>query len=352
MLLKDNFSKFLKDRVNLNQSRMGRIISAHPSVRDELKKDDWVSSRLVGTRLQGSYALKTPIRSPHESGAYDVDVVLGLKLDSPGTGLPSGYSALKKTQDALEEIPRYSGKTEILKCCVRVTYAQDGLDFHLDVVTAHVPEEMQDPLQIPPYWHKTNPIGYIKWFEAQNSKGSGCLRKVVRLLKYWRDLQQLESPNSIVLTTLAGRFIIEDALSVDEALVHVFGEILKWAENNSGQSVPIVSNPSLPEENLARDWDYEQFIKFRDHIKSAYSDAKKALDSKDEEEAISLWNAPHLFYGKFPTEISNHGKEHQEVANDFSRAKVGVGSCGGIGVPGVISPYNGGFYSWWHDANA
>ena len=345
MLLKDNFSKFLKDRVNLNQSRIDRIISAHHSVRDELKKDDWVSSRLVGTRLQGSYALKTAIRSPHESGTYDVDVILGLKLDSPRPELPSGDFVLKKTQDALEAIPRYSGKTEILKCCVRVTYAQDGLDFHLDVVPAHVPEEIQDPLQIPPYWHKTNPIGYIKWFEAQNSKGSGCLRKVVRLLKYWRDLQRLESPNSMVLTTLAGRFIPEDALSVDEALVHVFGEILRWAENDSDQSVPIVSNPSLSEENLARDWDYEQFIKFRNHIKSAYSDAKKALDSEDAKEAVHLWNGPHLFDGKFPTEISNHGKKHQEVANAFSKGEVSIGTCGGIGISGVKPPYNKGFYS-------
>ena len=344
MLLKNNFSKFLKDRVNLNQSRIDRIISAHHSVRDRLEKDDWVSSRLVGTRLQGSYALGTAIRSPHESGTYDVDVVLGLKLDDPGTGLPSGYSVLKETQDALEAISLYSGKTEILKCCVRIAYAQDGLDFHLDVVPAHVLEKMGDPLQIPPHWCKTNPIGYIDWFEQKNSKTSGYLRKVVRLLKYWRDIQQLESPNSMVLTTLAGQFIIEDARSVDEALVHVFGEILKWAEDDSDQPVPIVPNPSLPEENLARDWNYDQFIKFRDHLKSAHQDAKKALDSEDEKETISLWNGPHLFNGKFPTEVSNCGKKYQEVANDFSKTQVSVGRCGGIGLLGVKPTYNKGFY--------
>lgn len=330
--------------MNLDQRRKDRIISAHHSVRDRLEKDDWVSCRLVGTRLQGSYALGTAIRSPHESGTYDVDVVLGLKLNDPRTGLPSGYSVLKETQDALEAISLYSGKTEILKCCVRVTYAQDGLDFHLDLVPAHVPEKMGDPLQIPPDWCKTNPIGYIDWFELKNRKTSGYLRKVVRLLKYWRDLQQLESPNSMVLTTLVGQFIMEDPLSIDEALIHVFGEILKWAENDSDQPVPIVQNPSLPEEDLARDWDCEQFIRFRDHLKSAYQDAQKALDSKDEEEAISLWNGPHLFDGKFPTEVSNCGKDRQKVANDFTGAKISVGPCGGIGVSGITPPYNKGFY--------
>lgn len=343
MLLKKSFSKFLKDRVNLNQSRIDRIVSSHHSVRDKLAEDGWVSDHLVRTRLQGSYALETAIRSPHESGTYDVDVVLGLKLMRSG-GLPSGYSVLKKTRDALEAVPLYSGKTEILRCCVRVDYAHDGLDFHLDVVPTHVPDEMSDPLQIPREWDKTNPIGYINWFNDQNRKTSGYLRKVVRLLKYWRDLQQLESPNSMVLTTLAGQFIPGNARSVDDALVHVLGRILEWTENNADQSAPPVLNPLLLEENLARNWNYSQFLKFRDHLKPAYRDAKKALDSKEEEEAINLWNGSHLFNGKFPTELSNPGKKYRDISNDFSEAAVSVGSIGRIGEVGVIPSYNRGYH--------
>ncbi|MXX97367.1 MAG: nucleotidyltransferase [Rhodothermaceae bacterium] len=344
MILKKAFDNFLRDRVNLNQTRIDRIISAHHSVREKLEEDEWISKYFIDSKLQGSYALGTAIRSSHKEGTYDVDVVLGLDLEDEYGQLPSGISVLKNVQSALEEISLYSGKTEILKCCVRVAYSSDGLDFHLDVVPAHVPEGMRDPLQIPRDWDKTNPLGYIDWFNETNRNGSGHLRRVVRLVKYWKDLHKLESPNSMVLTTLAGRFLPKEALSVDDALVQVLGGMIAWADECSNADELDVPNPSLPEENLARDWHFDQFTSFRDRLRSAYEDAKTARDSIDEQETIDLWNGPHLFDGKFPTEVSKCSNKYQEVANDFSKAQVGVSPSGVIGSLGVVPPYNRGYY--------
>ena len=346
MILKKAFDKLLCDRVNLNRTRIDRIISAHHSVREKLKEDEWISRYLVDSKLQGSYALRTAIRSPYKEGTYDVDVVLGLNLEGKYGELPSGISVLKNVQSALEQVSLYSGKTKILNCCIRIAYSSDGLDFHLDVVPAHVPDGMRDPLQIPRDWDKTNPLGYIDWFNETNRDGSGHLRWVVRLVKYWKELHELKSPNSMVLTTLAGQFLPEEALSVDDALVKVLGGMVAWADWHSVGEKLEVPNPSLPAENLARDWRYDEFTLFRDHLILAYEDATKARYSMDERETIDLWNGPHLFDGHFPTDLHIHEeKKYREVANDFRKGDLIVGKNGIVGgITGYKTSYNKGFY--------
>ena len=344
MILKQSFAEFLRDRVNLNQSRLDRIKSAHWSVRNELEENDWIADLLVDTKLQGSYALGTAMRCPPGLRPYDVDVVLGLKLNDEWGALPNGMSVLIHVRDALEAVSLYTGKTEVRECCVRVAYSSDGLDFHLDVVPANVVNGMRDPLQIPRDWRESNPLGYIDWFKQANRDGSGHLRKVVRLLKYWRDLHQLESPNSMVLTTLAGHFIPKEALSTDDALVRVFDSMAAWAKGQAGWPTPSVPNPSLPKENLARDWRYDQFIVFRDSLITAHLDAKAARVSVDEEETISLWNSSHLFDGKFPTTVRGLGEAHRQATVAFAQGIITVGSNGGVGAPGITPHYNKGFY--------
>ena len=89
MILKKAFDEFQRSHVSLNQSRLKRIQSAHWSVRGKLQKNDWVSSYFVDTKLQGSYALGTATCCPHSLRPYDVDVILGMKLNDEGGTLPS-----------------------------------------------------------------------------------------------------------------------------------------------------------------------------------------------------------------------------------------------------------------------
>ena len=345
MILIDAFNELLRDRVNLNKTRLQRIKSAHWSVRQRLEEDAKIAEGFVDTKLQGSYALGTATRCPHGERPYDVDVVLGLDLEDEWGNLPSGSSVLYDVRDTLEAVDLYAGKTEVRERCVRVAYSSDGLDFHLDVVPVHVPEGLRDPLLIPCDWRETNPLGYIDWFDDVNRERSGHLRRVVRLLKYWRDLHRLGSPNSMVLTTLAGQFLPSSALSDDDALVQVISDMAAWAADQPAWSVPSVENPSLPDENLARGWSYSDFIAFRDCLLRAADDARAARGTEDEEEAIELWNGPHLYDGEFPTTVRGLGKDERAISAAFLAGGLAVGPSGRIGATsGVVPPSNRGFF--------
>lgn len=343
MLLKKSFAEFLQKRVDLNQSRVDRIKSAHSSVRGHLCRDSWVSARGGDTILQGSYALRTAIKSPFGARPYDVDVVLGMNLSEE---LDPIYAAdvLQEVQEALEEVPLYSGKTSMLERCIRVEYSSDGLDFHLDVLPAHKMTGTWEPLQIPRDWRVTNPMGYIKWFQKTNADRCGYLPKVVRLLKFWRDLHDLKEPNSMVLTTLAGLNLPIKALSVDHALVLVLEGITEWADAQETWESPKVPNPSLPSENLARNWDAYSFESFQEQVRDASRDARAALDSRDEKETIEYWNGENLFDGQFPTVIRGLSEQLRQTARAFDEGSLKVATGGIIGATGITPRNNQGFY--------
>ncbi|MDE2835382.1 MAG: hypothetical protein OXM02_12815 [Bacteroidota bacterium] len=344
MFLNKSFSEFLQKSVNLNPSRLDRIKSAHRSVRASLEQDDWIREHAGRTLLQGSYALNTAIKSPHADKPYDVDVVLGMELMDQQGLLPHGAVVLLKVKGALEAVSMYSGKTRMLNRCIRVAYSSDGLDFHLDVLPAHLKNGDWKPLQIPQDWRESNPKGYIEWFRMTNSDHGGFLPKVARLLKFWRDLHRLEHPNSMVLTTLAGLHLPHDARSVDEALALTMAGISAWAGQQPNHGIPRVLNPSLKSENLARNWPPHSIGSFRERIGRASSAAEAALKSRGEEETIKLWNGPNLFDGRFPTTIRGIGKRQQEIAKRFAVGGITVGLDGIIGGSGISTPNNEGFY--------
>ena len=344
MLLKKSFSEFLQRRVDLNKSRLNRIQSAHRSVRSELEQDDWIRARSGKTLLQGSYALKTAIKSPYADKPYDVDVVLGMDLVDQKGRLPFGAVVLLEVQRALEAVHKYSGKTQMLKRCIRVAYRTDGLEFHLDVLPAHLKNADWKPLLIPQDWCESNPKGYIEWFTKTNLNCGGFLPKVARLLKFWRDIHRLEHPNSMVLTTLAGLFLPLSARSADEALAHAMAQISAWANEQPHHVIPKVPNPSFTSENLARNWPPLIFESFRALLSRASLDASVAVKSREEEEAINLWNGPSLFNGRFPTTTTGTGARLQETANAFTSGGLTVGIDGLVGGSGICTPYNKGFY--------
>jgi hypothetical protein len=317
VILKASFDDFLRDRVNLNKTRLERVRSAHRSVRRVLSADDEIAPDYVGTFLQGSYAYKTATRSPHEGDPYDVDVVLALDLEDDWGNLPSGYSVLRTVHDALDADPLYEGKVELRDRCVRVAYSDDGMAFHLDVLPADAPDGTQDVLRIPRDWCDTHPRGYGDWLNETNADRCGYLKQVVKLLKYWRTLHGLRV-NSMVLTTLAAHDLPSRALSIDDALVLTLEGIADWAEDESYWSVPTVENPSLDGEDLARAWRLGDWQAFRTAVRDAADAAREARDSTDEEETIDLWNGDALYDGLFPTTVRGLGAAARSTAAAFS----------------------------------
>ena len=265
MRLKDSFEDFLTDRVNLDPTRVGRVKTAHNTIRDKIAALDDIKPRFVGTYLQGSYALRTAVRPVHDDHEYDVDVVLAMDLHDAQGNLYGGDAVLDWLYGLVNGIALYEGKVERRERCLRVRYASDGQRFHLDVLPAHQPVIADAPILIPPDWAATNPRGYIRWLDGVVRDRCERARHLARLLKFWRNLQYPDgafAPNSMVLTTLVGLFAPTDAAyrSLDEALVLTMRGINDWLQGLGPFEEVVVKNPSLKGENLARSWSWVRSI--------------------------------------------------------------------------------------------
>lgn len=345
MFLRKSFEDFLSNEVNLDDTRMARVKRAHRTVRRKLRAMEEVRKVLTGMYLQGSYALLTATRPCGAHVEYDVDIVLAADFRNEDEYKLSGRQALLWLQRQIESIGLYQGKTKILKHCVRIEYESDGQRFHLDVVLAHRPDSTDGPIEIPPQWALSNPKGYIEWFDKQ-SRRSDRLRHVVRLLKYWRNLQG-GGPNSMVLTTLATQHAPASHRSLDDALVKTMSSTNKWLQGQSPHDIEVL-NPSLKEENLARNWQAADVASFQSRFKTATQLAEEALSCKDEEETIKIWNAPELFDGTFPKTVRGLDKAPKSIAAAMSGNGAVTDPSGKVGTTPSEDHYpvkkSGGFY--------
>jgi hypothetical protein len=348
MRLKQSFDDFLRNTVSLDETRRNRVQRAHQFVREKLTAIDEVAERKTGrgTYLQGSYPLHTAVRPCDANEAYDVDVVLAADFRKEDGRMIPGRRALRWLQDCLESIGTYQGKTMRKSCCVRIDYESDDQRFHLDVVPAHQPDTLQGPIKIPPNWSRSDPRGYIDWFRDQCKEADDWLLHVVRLLKYWRNLQGITS-NSMILTTLAAHHSPAEAESLDDALVKTMSSIKDWMQSQTLARVE-VPNPSMPEENLAQNWPVHHQRRFRNRLSVALETAEEALDSTDEEETINLWNRPELFDGRFPKTVRGLAEKAKEKAAAMGSGGLAVGPSGQVSTgpdrSGRDVPDNGGFY--------
>ena len=347
MYLRQSFEDFLRDKVSLDDTRKDRVKRAHHSVRERLTSIDEVAERATGkgTYLQGSYPLHTAVRPCNEDGAYDVDVVLAVDFRDERGQMISGYRVLPWLRNCIESIGLYEGKTMRKNRCIRIDYRSDNQRFHLDVVPAHRPDTLQGPIRLAPDWTESDPRGYINWFRNQ-CDDAARLRHVVRLLKYWRNLRDGEV-NSMILTTIVADHVPSEAKSLDDSLVKTMSSLNSWMQGRSLTSLE-VPNPSMPEEDLARNWSSSEKRRFCRQLSKATEKAEEAVGCEDEETTIELWNHPELFDGHFPKIVRGLGKEAREVAGAMGSGGLAIGQDGrvstspdgsGQGVPG-----NGGFF--------
>ncbi len=347
MRLKQSFDDFLRNTVSLDETRKNRVQRAHQFVREKLTAIDEVAKRKTGrgTYLQGSYPLHTAVRPCDENEAYDVDVVLAADFMKEDGRMIPGRRALRWLQDCLESIGTYQGKTIRKSCCVRIDYESDDQRFHLDVVPAHQPDTLQGPIKIPPDWSQSDPRGYIDWFRSQ-CDGDDWLLHVVRLLKYWRNLQGI-TPNSMILTTLAAHHSPAEAGSLDDALVKTMSSIKDWMQSQTLGRIE-VHNPPMQGEDLARNWPAHRQRRFRNRLSVALETAEEALDSTDEKDTITLWNQPELFDGTFPKTVRGLAEGAKEKAAAMGSGGLAVDPRGRVSTSpdrsGRDVPDNGGFY--------
>lgn len=291
----------LLSNIALDPTRVERIESAVRHLEDVVLTDPLLRRRRPRIVPQGSYAAGLAIRPLRATDEYDVDVVVEMSI---GATVPS-WRVLDALADRLALDAIFRPRLRTHPRCVRIQYAGD---FHLDVVPGRrivTPGgAFRGVIKAPDRergWRTSNPRGFLRWCVQRNNLTGGDFERVVVMLKRWRDLQVAERRRvrSIVFTTLIGlcvpRWTRSGASTRPDADVLV--ETLQRLDRYLGsrRRVPILRNPSLAGENLARSWPQTHFEEFRDQVSEALDDATFARAGR----GASAWR--RLFGDAFPT---------------------------------------------------
>ena len=278
------FAEFLRNEVNLNQSRLDRLETSVGAVNDYLKDN------LPGYQTmdkQGSYALGTLIKPVDDNDEYDADIQIVMN-PNPKWEAKDYVHAINKT---LAGNKNYVDKLRLKTRCVTVDYAGD---FHLDTVPRvtsggkhYVCNRVDNKFE------ETDGTGYRDWFNEKNRITGGNLKRVARLLKHLRDHKNSFTAKSILLTTLAGNTIKASdkgtaaVSTVADTLETVLSRMSNYLQQHP--NMPEIKNPVLPTENFNRYWDQRKYSNFRNRVQSYAGTAKRAKAEPSAEKAIKVW---------------------------------------------------------------
>jgi Second Messenger Oligonucleotide or Dinucleotide Synthetase domain/Adenylyl/Guanylyl and SMODS C-terminal sensor domain len=294
MKLTEHFDTFLSDVVNLNQARIDTLKERVDAIITTLEGFEVYSDILIETCPQGSWAHRTIIK-PAGNAGFDADIVVFMKPHeewSPAEYIENLYVQFKGHGTYASKVSR---KTR----CVTIQYANE---FSIDIVPCVRKSGFWETTE----WvlnrsenteEQTNPNGFNDWFKKQNGYvGKNYLIKVIRLLKYLRDIKMTFSAKSVLLTTLVGeRVSIWDAglgldndfTDVPTTLQIIIKRLDKYLQDNP--DIPEVSNPSLSAESFTRHWDQDKYSNFRDCMHRYAEWIEDAYVEEDRDESILKW---------------------------------------------------------------
>ena len=280
-----DFQDFLRDEVNLNQSRLDRLNTSVGAV------DAYLKDHLTGYQKmerQGSYALATLIKPVNDNDEYDADIQIVMN-PNPKWQAKDYINEVCRT---LKENHNYADKLRLKTRCVTINYAGD---FHLDVVPrVTIDGKHYICNRIDNKFEETDGTGYRDWLNEQNRITGGNLKRVVRLLKHLRDHKNNYTAKSILLTTLAGNAIkstdegTEAVSTVADTLVTVLTRMDSYLQQYP-YMMPEIRNPVLPTETFNRHWDQTKYANFRTRVNSHAQTAERAREESSSEDAVKVW---------------------------------------------------------------
>ncbi|QCK85896.1 nucleotidyltransferase [Phreatobacter aquaticus] len=310
------FKDFLKDAVNLDDTRIKSIETSTEAIKNVVRASAW-APHVRGWMEQGSWAHKTIIK-PVDQGEFDADLIVFVQpVDDweAAKYIQTLYDAFRANSTYKEMVKRWSH-------CVTITYANEK---KVDIAPVLVNRGGSQRLEVcnrdSNQFEPTEPRQYTEWLVQRNSySGANSFRKVTRLIKYLRDIKTRFNCSSVLLTTILGYRISQvdqgSSLFADTptALKTLFGRMDDWLQSNPLK--PAVTNPYLPDENFADDWTGEQYANFRDQIHRYRKWIDDAYDEQDRSESIAKWR--RVFGGSFAAGVVvDEGKSvgHVVVAN-------------------------------------
>jgi len=316
MKLTKHFDAFLKNTVNLSDSRIATLDSRVEAVGTFLSTGtDVVAENFIELIPQGSYAQRTIINPVSADDEFDADVLLDMnEVD--------GWEAkdyVEELYKAFRSSGAYRDKVSRRSRCVVVNYAGE---FHMDVVpflTRHdqryITNRNEDVYEL------TNPEGFNEWLDDQNRLTSGRLVKTIRLLKYIRDFKNNFSVKSVILTILVAERVSGAALLANQdrykdlptAFLNLLIDLNDYLQANP--VMPSIDDPSCPTEKFNHRWDQDQYANFRKWIKTYAEWAQDAYDETDTDDSYAKWRK--LLgdeFGTYPTTALKASEAHRVVA--------------------------------------
>jgi hypothetical protein len=260
----DLFNEFLKETVNLNDTRVEALETSIEAIKTAVRESDW-EPHVSGWMAHGSWAHKTIIR-PVDAGEFDADLIVFVEH-------VQGWAAatyIEELYTALRENATYKDKLSRSSHCITVSYASDK---KIDV--APCVTNRNNYLEVcnrtTDQFERTEPRQYTEWLVDKNGySGGNSFRKVTRLIKYLRDIKESFTCSSVLLTTLLGVCITStDTDSADfsdtpTALKTVFGRLDDLLQKHTAK--PRVNNPFLDTEDFASNLTQDQYTNLREKI--------------------------------------------------------------------------------------
>lgn len=284
----------------LDEAQKDSLKKSRNKLRKHIKKEFKEKDRpAIKFQMQGSFVMRTTI-NPLNGGDYDIDD--GLYFKPQLEGRPTAETAHKWVVDAASTYPTVEPPVDKSKC-VRVPFRAG---YHIDIpIYDLVKEELEDDLK--PYlavkgedWIFSDPRKLSEWFDDEVSKhhNNGQLRRLVRYLKAWADLENQSSrskiPCGLILTILAAEEFQEDYENNDD---EAFGNTVSVIRERllDDDSIP---NPVDKDEDLRDRISDAQFNNFLERLKILVESADTAIDHQSKEEAAKEWKK--RFGDRFP----------------------------------------------------
>lgn len=294
------FTAFLKDTVDLNQTRLDELRSNVQAVYDVLCHADNLKGAVQRRIPQGSWAHKTIIK-PVDDKEFDADVLIEFNASAGWDRQPVAY--LDGLEAALRNHGTYGTMLDGEKHsrCVRVTYANQH---HLDIVPYRVLGDGRKVIvnRDTRDWEDTDPEGLTQWMAERDDITDNNFRRVVRLLKFLRDFSGrfVDTP-SIILTTLAG-----DVVGRERKVAHpgcyrdvpecLHSVVMALDVQLQAQSVmPTILDPSgvtSPDGKpvtFNHRWSQSAYIQLRASIHQLASQIDVAFGEQQPDRSLDLW---------------------------------------------------------------
>ena len=321
------FKTFLKDTVNIDDTRLKKLASRVEAVYKALRADLVVT----GKSRQGSWAQRTIVR-PKSGGEFDADFLLLMKEQAGWE--PKDY--LNAVYNALHRHSTYSKQNHGRKCrCVWLEYApENDIGCHLDIVPLITLADgrrvivNRDENTWEPEYGSTNPQGLSDWVKRRDQLTSGQFRRVVRLMKYLRNERgSFDGVKSVILTTVLGLQVAEASAlnpgayaNIPTALVNIVEDLDVWLQARPGR--PPLSNPAGDGTNFDHRWTDATYRNFRDRIHSIAAAMRAALDEPDAAKSAKAWR--DLFGDKFKAPAGRSGSTRPSSAARLSGLTAGA----------------------------